>query len=142
VKKMPRRVVISGDIEVPSTKRIPVSSDDFDKVVDEIGEPVTIYTPTQEVDDDYGSFTSSSLGDGAVENAFIDKANLVKLPQLQGEVKLGDAMFYLKGTSIVDEGDMVKVNGSGIYYRIKVLFEYRIGGHKHHYEALAEFVKE
>ena len=139
---MPRRVVIDADVVVPSTKKIPVSSSDADSVIEEIGEDVTVYDPTQELDDDYGTITSSTLGDGAVETAFVDKPNQAILQMVQGNVKLGDIMLYLKSSSTIGEDSIVKVNGTGRYYRLRTLREYRIGGHKHHFEALAEFVKE
>ena len=61
-----------------------VDASDFDSVADEAGEEVTIYNSTETLNEDYGSLTAETLGDGTDENVYIEPQSEWTVQQSQG----------------------------------------------------------
>jgi hypothetical protein len=117
----------------------PVSSADFDAIANEIGETITVYTPTQTSDSDYDRVATHSLGTGTTETAIVEQANYADYQASQGKIKLGDCQLFLKSSTTVTESSLVSFQSK--LYEIISLDTLAPGGTVHHYEAWARFLR-
>lgn len=120
---------------------VPVSSQDFADVADQIGETVTIYSPTQTFSSDYDSIATSSLGSGTQETVVVEPVEAGEIQRHHGKLEFGDIWMFFKSSSVIANDSLVKQDSTSKYYKVVFLEAKRVGDAVHHYEVLLRFVK-
>jgi len=94
------------------------------QILSEIGETVTIYTPTVTTDNTDNFPTATSLGSGTSATAYLKDVTEEEMTKAGGKYLEGETIGYFASTSSISKDNLVQSAGSKLYKIVRILSHY------------------